>query len=422
MIARVERLDLRRSPTTTRWRALDRERGRCPAAPRSGGDSATRAHRVHAELVGRGRRGPRPSARSISPSRPAGARASGLTSTYGGRGPVRPATAVRSASTSSRQAGFGRGRAARRSSPVARRWWSGTAGAAASPATTPAMSSTSAADRSTVPSGWSAVGAPTSATTATPRDGASSPASGGTMRWVTSEASGVAAGVLGDQLHRVDALGAERTRRWPGRATGQPAGAVGLRRERRTAPSRWRRPRCAAPRPPSTGPAPSATGPAGGRRCARCRRPGRPVSRRRTTKVPPGGDDRGLGDQLDLGGRTARGRRRAASLGAGQREEDEWRRATAATPSARRGSRHYEASPRAGAARPARRAGGGSRAARRGAPRRRCPPGCSPAPPWPPSGAASAARRRRARRRSPHPARAGRRRGAGGSRGARPAR
>ena len=174
--------------TTTRgapWTA----RVTMPAAPRSGGDRATLpTGSAPSSSVSTAR--PLAVCSLISPNRPAGTRESGLTSTYVWSRTVRPAMAVRSASTSSARPGSGEpsnasivsGRAA---------MVVGTEGAAPSPAITPAMASTSVGDRSMEPSGWSAVGALTSATTATPRDGASSPGAGGTMRWVTSVARGV---------------------------------------------------------------------------------------------------------------------------------------------------------------------------------------------------------------------------------------
>ena len=174
------------SLTTSRWMRLKARAAR-PVAPRSGGA-------IHTELVGSTSsaswRTDRPRSRwwASSPSRPDDASSSTLTGTYGRSSTGRSvAAARRAATTSTSSATVDVVRASIVSGVTAS--VTGTSGTAANPAASAARSPTVVRDRSTVPSGWRAGGAPSSATTATPNGGESSPSSGGMMRWVMRVAS-----------------------------------------------------------------------------------------------------------------------------------------------------------------------------------------------------------------------------------------
>ena len=109
------------------------------------------------------------------------------------RAPVRPAAAVRIAATSSASPGSSEASSASMVSGWTDRV-AGTSGRRGEPGDQRAELARRRRGRaSVVPSGCSASGAPSSATIATARFGASSPSSGGTMRWVTSVVSAVPA-------------------------------------------------------------------------------------------------------------------------------------------------------------------------------------------------------------------------------------
>ena len=221
-------------------------------------------------------------------------------------------------------------------------------GRGAQPArSTPAMASTSAGDRSIGRRVAAPAARSTSATTATPRDGASSPASGGTMRWVTRRGQGRRRRVLRDQLHRVDALGGHGTPPASGRARGQP-------RCRRAAPGGSRWPITVAKtsvREPVAlhrqGQLRSGPDPLVHVDRARCRRPGRPGAGVGRRTCSPGATT-GVCATSSISGPAARATssiaRRRVPPARGAKAVGE---RPAATPRRRARRAHYEASPRA---------------------------------------------------------------------------
>jgi hypothetical protein len=161
-------------------------RAAAPAGPRSGG--ATRAATVGSmPSAPASRSRPWSSCASSSSSRPASARASTETSTYGRASTVRPCAASRrlprvvAAVSSSRPA-----RASTVSGTTSR--VTGTSGTAARAPASRARAWSSRGATATVPSGARAGEAPSSAVSATASAGAGSPGRGPTTRWVTSSA------------------------------------------------------------------------------------------------------------------------------------------------------------------------------------------------------------------------------------------